>query len=837
MISRLVSDGGVISDPHALQDHIYTFYRNLMGAEGETRVFSLANTLWDQQGQVSEEENEGLMLSFTGEELDKVLASMRVETAPGPDGWPVIFFKKFWALSKPHILAILNGFALGRVDIARLNFGVLSLIPKVQGADDIRQFRPIALINVIFKFVAKAYAIRVSPIAHRVISRAQSAFIKGRHILEGIVSLQEIIHETKSRKLREVFLKLDFEKAFDRVNWQFLREVLHRKGFDPGWVHRAMSLVSGGQTAITVNGEVGNYFRNGRGVRQGDPLSPLLFDFAVEALAAILQAASRAGHIAGLVPHLVEGGITHLQYADDTIIMLQPDALGLANLKFLLLCFENMSGLRINFHKSEVMVLGSTDQEQETIANLLNCKKGTFPFTYLGLPISDRAVKASDWGPLTTRVGRRADPWMGKFMSSAARLTLINACLSNLPLHAMGVYLLGEGVHAVFRKHRARFSWEANGPRRKYHWVRWDALCKPKSLGGLGIIDTRLMNICLMTKWIWKLYAGEQGLWAEILRNKYLRSRDLLVDSHQSGSQFWNAIQKIKSVFRLGARHQVRSGSSTLFWSDWWQGSGPLCSRFPALFSIAADPQITVSRCFRAMGGTPAFRQSLGSPARNELALLLTEIAGTQLSDGPDIISWALEPSGKFSVKSLYRKLCQGTPRKHFSDIWKIAVPMKIRIFIWQLLRKRLPSNDNIRRRRGPSSGRCALCSDWEDTTHIFFLCPLARFMWSAVRELLGCAWNPTCFAELYRLLDDLSGQTKRVLWMCCTALCWGLWNIRNKFTIEGIFPSQPADALYKMLMYLQVWKPVARRQDREALELAIGRLRSLHANIRDRSA
>ncbi|XP_071677232.1 uncharacterized protein [Lolium perenne] len=788
-ISRLVSEGGVISDPHALQDHIYTFYRNLIGAVGETRVFSLANTLWDQPGRVSEEENDGLMLSFTGEELDKVLASMRVETAPGPDGWPVIFFKKFWALTKPHILAILNGFALGRVDIARLNFGVLSLIPKVQGADDIRQFRPIALINVIFKFVAKAYAIRVSPIAHRIISRAQSAFIKGRHILEGIVSLQEIIHETKSRKLRGVFLKLDFEKAFDRVNWQFLREVLHRKGFDPGWVHRAMSLVSGGQTAITVNGEVGNYFRNGRGVRQGDPLSPLLFDFAVEALAAILQAASRAGHIAGLVPHLVEGGITHLQYADDTIIMLQPDALGLANLKFLLLCFENMSGLRINFHKSEVMVLGSTDLEQEAIANLLNCKKGSFPFTYLGLPISDRAIKASDWGPLTTRVGRRADPWMGKFMSSAARLTLINACLSNLPLHAMGVYLLGEGVHAAFRKHRARFFWEANGPRRKYHWVRWEALCKPKSLGGLGIIDTRLMNICLMTKWIWKLYAGEQGLWAEILRNKYLRSRDLLVDSHHSGSQFWNAIQKIKSVFRLGARHKVRSGSSTLFWSDWWQGSGPLCSRFPALFSIAADPQITVSRCFGTLGGIPTFRQSLGPPARIELALLLSETAGTQLSDGPDIISWALEPSGKFSVKSLYRRLCQGTPRKHFSDIWKIAVPMKIRIFIWQLLRNRLPSNDNIRRRRGPSSGRCALCSEVEDTAHIFFLCPLARFMWSAVRELLGCSWNPTCFAELYRLLDGL------------------------------------------------VWKPVARRQDREALELAIGRLRSLHANFRDRPA
>jgi hypothetical protein len=108
---------------------------------------------------------------------------------------------------------------------------------------------------VIFKFVDKAYAIRLSPIAHRTTSRTQSAFIKGCHILEGIVSLKEIIHETKSKKLRGVFLKLDFEKAYDRVDWKFLREVLLRKGFDPGWVHRVMSLVSGGRQQLLSMGK------------------------------------------------------------------------------------------------------------------------------------------------------------------------------------------------------------------------------------------------------------------------------------------------------------------------------------------------------------------------------------------------------------------------------------------------------------------------------------------------------------------------------------------------------------------------------------------------------
>ena len=116
-------------------------------------------------------------------------------------------------------------------------------------------------------------------------------------------------------------LKLDFEKAYDRVSWNFLREVLNRKGFEFGVIHRLMQLVTGGQTAISINGEVGTFFRRKRGVRQGDPSSPILFNFMVDALAGMLEAAKRADHIHGVVPHLIEGGVTHLQYADDTIIM------------------------------------------------------------------------------------------------------------------------------------------------------------------------------------------------------------------------------------------------------------------------------------------------------------------------------------------------------------------------------------------------------------------------------------------------------------------------------------------------------------------------------------
>jgi hypothetical protein len=501
---------------------------------------------------------------------------MKPDSAPGPDGLPVLFFRKFWGILKGPILHLLNDFTLGRVDIARLNFGIISLIPKVKGADSIKQFRPIALINVIFKFVAKAFTIRLAPLAHRTIDRSQSAFIKGRCFYEGVLALHEIVHELRVRKLKGLILKLDFEKAYDRVNWEFLREVLFRKGFSPMLVHRLMQLVQGGQTAINVNGEIGPFFCNARGVQQGDPLSPILFDFLVDALASILSRACAAGHIRGVVSHLIPGGASHLQYADDTLIMIEPSDEGIANLKLLLLCFENMSGLKINFDKSEVLVMGVTAREQRRVASMLNCKLGQFPIKYLGLPVSDKALRVSDWDFLPQKVGHRVDPWQGLLLASAGRLELTNSCLSSLPMFTMGIYLLHAATHKAMDSCRARFFWEGAGDRRKYHMVDWPTVCKPKELGGLGILNTRLMNVVLMLKWIWKLYQNAEGLWADLIRAKYLRDRDLFaknVPSH--GSQFWNAIQKIKWHFKLGAKHKVHNGNRTFFWLDWWVGNAP----------------------------------------------------------------------------------------------------------------------------------------------------------------------------------------------------------------------------------------------------------------------
>jgi hypothetical protein len=155
------------------------------------------------------------------------------------------------------------------------------------------------------------------------------------------------------------------------------------------------------------------------------------------------------------------------------------------------MCFEDMSGLKINYHKSEVIVMGQPADEQTRIANLFNCKCGAFPFTHLGLTISNRKITIEQWLFLVRKMEGKIEPWLSKLLSSGGRLTLANACLDNLLIFALGMFLLYDGIHARFNSCRAKFFWEGSGNKQKYHLVNWPTVCRPKDMGGLVCSTTR----------------------------------------------------------------------------------------------------------------------------------------------------------------------------------------------------------------------------------------------------------------------------------------------------------------------------------------------------------
>lgn len=159
--------------------------------------------------------------------------------------------------------------------------------------------------------------------------------------------------------------------------------------------------------------------------------------------------------------------------------------------------------------------------------------------------------------------------------------------------------------------------------------------------------------------------------------------------------------------------------------------------------------------------------------------------------------------SGKFTVNSVYRELSRGHVPMAATGLWKAKIPLKIKVFLWQLCQDRLPTSINIAKRNGPAFGPCALCGNPKDADHAFFRCSLARFAWSAVREAAGVDWDPRSCFDLVSYLSLVQGPSRRVMWTCAVAMLWALWHICNKFTIEGVFPSHPADIIFKCIMFL----------------------------------
>ena len=516
--------------------------------------------------------------------------------------------------------------------------------------------------------------------------------------------------------------------------------------------------------------------------------------------------------------------MTHLQYADDTMIMVEGSDLDIINLKFLLLCFEAMSGLKINFDKSEVVILGYSAEDQQRIADNLNCKLATFPVTYLGMPVRDSRILVKDLDPLVERVKSKAAPWQGRFTSKGSKTVLIDSCLSSLPMFMMGLYILPEGVHGSFDRELSRFFWQAANGRQKYHMVKWADICAPKEVGGIGILATRRMNEALMLKWVWRILRGDGGLWLQLVKAKYLRGCPLMACERKEGSQFWRSLQAIKHEIRLGATFSVGDGGSTLFWLDSWLGERPLRYEFPELFAICSDPMLLVADAVHNGRWNIRFRRTFGLVEADRWEGLLASLPYS-LTDTPDSVSWALSPSKCFTVRSAYRALFRGPVLAWTSHLWKAPMPLKIKIFTWQLLRDRLPSGVEVVKRFGPGDGSCPLCAVPESGTHILFSCPAARFLWSFLAEALGPEWQAQDLAEFLEVQANRTGKRRRLFWVVFAAMTWTLWTIRNKMVIERVFLRRASDSVFKFLAFMQQWHPLCRQQDLERLDDTLHRV------------
>ena len=214
--------------------------------------------------------------------------------------------------------------------------------------------------------------------------------------MEGAVILHETIHGLHTKKHDGTISKIDFEKAYDKVKWSFVQQTLRMKGFSEKWCRWVDHFIQGGNVNIKVNDQLGKYFQTRKGLRQGDPLSLILLNIVVDMLSILIARAKDVGQIEGVIPHLIQNGLSILQYADDTILFLSHDLAKATNMKLLLCLFEQLSGLKINFHKSEIFCFGKAKEHEAEYSQLFGYDVGKFPFRYLGLPMHYKKLSNND---------------------------------------------------------------------------------------------------------------------------------------------------------------------------------------------------------------------------------------------------------------------------------------------------------------------------------------------------------------------------------------------------------------------------------------------------------
>ncbi|GKU98551.1 hypothetical protein SLEP1_g11543 [Rubroshorea leprosula] len=613
------------------------------------------------------------------------------------------------------------------------NASFIVLIPKVENPQRIEDYRPISLIGVRYKILAKLLVNRLRKVLDTIIEEQQMAFIKGRKLLDGVIIANEVIEEAKRKKKNSFLLKVDFEKAYDKVGWDFIDYMLLRMWFTAKWRKWMKECLQSSTVSILINGSPKRQFLVSKGIRQGDPLSPFLFLIVTEGLNGLMLSAMDKNLYKGVRIGNVDVMVSHLQFADDTIFFGEASKENIQVIKCVLRTFELASGLKINYGKSQLMGIGVEEDWKKRMAYTLHCKEGELPVKYLGIQIGGNHRKLSMWQPLVNSFKKKLASWKGRDLSMGGRIALINSVLSSLPVFQMSAYLLPKGKYG------------AKGG----HWMDW--VHDGRNIGSLWLRDVRRLKIGegVNVRWLWE-------------------------------------------DFRL----KIGDGRGVKFWWDTWCGEECLANKFPRLYLLSTGKEKECHEMGNGDRTTwkwnLSWRRNLfewEEEAVRELKGMIEEVKITP--SRPNRWEWSHSTEGQYSTKIAYQRISM--PRKNpeeekiFKRVWNPTVPSKVVAFNWKALLDRIPTKLNLIKRgiiKAMAEGKCVLYEEeTEDVDHLFLKCKVAGGLWQPCANWWGT--NFTLHRDCWTTFHHFGTWTTKPHisegWDCIwNTVIWTIWMARN---------------------------------------------------------